>query len=83
MSRYCTILVSEYTDDIQTCTSHPGLEYCVKSNHSDDDPAQEVLVEFEGNKPKCLYGKTEVTKSQILASRADPTSKWYVEPEEF
>lgn len=80
MSRYCTILVSEYTDCVQQATSHPGLEYCVKSNHSDGDPAQEVLVEFEGKKPSCLTGKTEVTKSDILTARADPNSIWYVDP---
>lgn len=83
MSRYCTILVSEYTDEVQACTSHPGLKYCVKSNHAFGNPERQVLVEFEGNKPQCLYGKTEVTKSQILTARSEPTSIWYVDPSEI
>ena len=75
--------MSEYTDQVCQDTSHPSLEYCVQSNHDDGDPAKEVLVEFEGNKPQCLYGKTEVTKSQVLTARSEPSSIWYVDPNDL
>jgi hypothetical protein len=61
MSRFTPVPVNEVTNEMIHCTLHNSIEANIRSNDG-----KTVFLRYRGNKPRCLYGRDELSETQMV-----------------
>ena len=72
--KWVIVPVSDITDDM--------IYYALEANRNNlrkTTDGTKAILKYEGSKPRCFYGMTTYTHSEILAILNDVNGDWYSE----